>query len=1088
MNKNYTLALLTFGLFSAQLLISQNNQRLAGISKDYTVNDKNEIDFIRLDKSTPVYETNAEAFLNNTVLSNSVKVKKLRTNSDELGITHSRYQLTYNNIPVHNTQLVSHSQNGKLISLNGNLNGINKPVNNIAISETRALKAALNKVGAEKYKWEDKAGEEQLRKAFNNPSFSYYPKAETIVYTKEDKSYYAYKFAIYADVPLYGANVIVDAQSGNVLAEENLIHTADVPATAITKFSGAQSFTVDNVSAGLYRLRETGRGLGIETYDLNTATATSSAVDYTNTSTAWTNTTTIDQIGTDAHWGAEMTYDYYKAIHNFNSINNAGFKLISYADYGVSYNNAFWNGSHMTYGSAGGGGFVGIDICGHEVTHGLTSMNAGLVYASESGALNESYSDIFGVCIEFFAKPLTANWLIGETVGAFRSMSNPNAYGDPDTYGGLNWMNTVGCTPSSGNDQCGVHSNSGVSNFWFYLLSQGGTGVNDVASSYTVTGLGMTDASRIAFRALVNYYVPSTNFASARNLSIQAATDLFGACSNEVYQTKSAWYAVGVGPTPSGTATPVPNFSSIGTSPCALPYNATFLNATLGGDSYIWDFGDGSAVSTATNPVHSYTANGTYSVKLKASSTCAATPDSIIKTSYITINAPSTSTTTGDSRCGAGTMTLNANGTGQQYWYANSSATGTPVFVGNSYVTPVISANTTYYVVNTFTNPSIFGGPLSPTIGTGGNFPGSTAYDSLTVIQPCILKTFMVQAATTANRTFELRNNLNAVLQSTVINVPAGLSTVTVNFNLTPGFGYRLGLGPGTAQLYRNNGGVTYPYNIGGFVNLTGSSQGPNYHFFFYNLEVVPDDCKSSPSAVTGTVLPGSGLTVNSATICSGQSINLIASGAATYTWDTGANTSSIAVSPSVTTSYTVSSNTPSCGLISQVTTVSVNPTPVVTMSVTGNAPCASDSLIVLSATPSGGIFTGTGVSGNNFNPSVGPGTYTVMYYYTDPIGGCSASASKVINVGACVGINELNNSSHFKIYPNPANDFIVLSMDKEADVLFKVFDATGKLLIAKQLNGKTNRIDINTLAKGIYFIEAQDANKNTFRQKIVKQ
>lgn len=1081
MNKKQTFALLTLGLLSSQLLMAQSNQRLAAISKDYTVNDKNEIDFIRLDKSTPIYESNTEAFLNNTILTNNVKAKKYKADSDELGFTHSRYQLNYNNIPVHNTQVIVHSQNGKIVSLSGTLNNIEKPVNSVSISESKALQIALQKVNAKKYKWEDKATEAQLRKSLNNPNFSYYPKAEAIVYVKENKSYYAYKLPIYADIPLYGANVIVDAQSGAILVEEQLIHTADVPATATTKYSGVQSFTVDNVSAGLYRLRETGRGLGIETYDLNTATSIGSAVDYTNTSTAWTNTTTIDQIGTDAHWGAEMTYDYYMNVHSRNSIDNAGFKLISYADYGVGYQNAFWNGSYMTYGSGGAGGFVGLDICGHEITHGLTGMTAGLIYQNESGALNESYSDIFGQSIEWFAKPLSATWILGESVGGIRNMASPSTgFGDPDTYNGTGWYTGTA-------DNGGVHTNSGVSNYWYYLLSTGATGVNDLSTSYTVTGIGLTNAARIAFRALTVYYGPNTNYASARNLSTQAAIDLFGPCSNEVYQTKNAWYAVGVGGPPSGTLTPVANFSSIGTLMCSLPYTANFYNNSFGADTYVWDFGDGSAVSTTTNPVHTYTANGTYNVKLKATSTCAPTQDSITKNAYVVINAPATPGTTGDSRCGAGSVNLTASGSGQLYWYSTPTTSVAPIFIGSNY-TPTISSTTTYYVANTFTNPVVFGGPSSPTIGTGANFPGTTAYDSLTVLQPCVLKTVMVQASSTASRTIQLRNNLNAVLQSTTVNVPAGISTVTVNFNLTPGYGYRLGLGSGTAQLYRNNGGVTYPYNIGGLINITGSSQGPNYHFYFYNWEVEPGDCKSVAVPVTGTVLPGSGITVNSSTICSGQNTSLIAGGATSYTWNTGSNSASIVVSPSVTTSYTVSSNTPSCGLLSLVTTVSVNPTPVVTLNSASSISCASDSLVVLTGSPSGGLYTGTGVTGNNFNPSIGVGTYTVLYSYTDPLNGCSASASKVITVSSCVGINELNNSAYFKIYPNPANDFITLTTEKESDILFKVYDATGKTLIVKQLNGKTNRIDITTLAKGIYFIEAQDLNKNTYRQKIVKQ
>jgi len=507
---------------------------------------------------------------------------------------------------------------------------------------------------------------------------------------------------------------------------------------------------------------------------------------------------------------------------------------------------------------------------------------------------------------------------------------------------------------------------------------------------------------------------------------------------------------------------------------------------TIGGDTYAWDFGDGSAVSTATNPVHSYTANGTYNVKLKATSACAANPDSIIKTAYFVINSPSTPTTTGDFRCGTGTVNLTSNGTDMQYWYTNPTATGTPIYIGTNY-TPTISTTSTYYVANTFTNAAMYGGPLSPTIGAGANYPGTTAYDSLTVYQPCKLKTVMVQASTTASRTIQLRDKMNTVLQSTVVMIPSGISTVTLNFNLPQGYGYRLGLGSGTAFLYRNSGGVTYPYNIGGLVSITGSSQGSGYHFYFYNWEVQPDDCKSATVPVTGTVSPGSGLSVNSTTICSGVNTNLTASGAPTYTWNTGSNSSSITVSPSVTTVYTVSTFDTNCGLIEQTSTVTVNQTPAVSFVATTTMACVDDSLVLLTGTPSGGVFTGTGVFGTNFNPGIGTGSYVIAYNYFDS-NNCGGVVTKTITVSACVGVNEINNSSNFKIYPNPANDYLIINSSKESDMTFKLFDATGKLLITKQLNGKSNRIDINTLAKGIYFIETSDSNKNTYRSKVVKQ
>jgi len=174
MNKNYTLTLLTLGLFSAQLLLSQSNKRLTAISKDYTVNDKNEIDLIRLDKSTTVYEMNAEAFLNNTVLTNGIRAKQLKAEADNLGFSHVRYQLTYNNVPVHNAQVITHSKEGKIVSVNGYLTDISKPSNSVSITEKKALDLALQKVNAKKYKWENKKEEQYLRKAYNQSDFSFY--------------------------------------------------------------------------------------------------------------------------------------------------------------------------------------------------------------------------------------------------------------------------------------------------------------------------------------------------------------------------------------------------------------------------------------------------------------------------------------------------------------------------------------------------------------------------------------------------------------------------------------------------------------------------------------------------------------------------------------------------------------------------------------------------------------------------------------------------------------------------------------------------------------------------------------------------
>jgi hypothetical protein len=119
-----------------------------------------------------------------------------------------------------------------------------------------------------------------------------------------------------------------------------------MPGTANTRFSGTQSFTVDAQVTGTYRLREAGRGSGIETYDLNTSTVVASSTDYTNTSSSYT-FTNIDQVGTDAHWGAEMVYDYYLSAHSRNSIDGAGMKMIRAASHNVQDH----DGAEKTKGS-----------------------------------------------------------------------------------------------------------------------------------------------------------------------------------------------------------------------------------------------------------------------------------------------------------------------------------------------------------------------------------------------------------------------------------------------------------------------------------------------------------------------------------------------------------------------------------------------------------------------------------------------------------------------------------------------------------------------------------------------------------------
>jgi Zn-dependent metalloprotease len=296
-------------------------------------------------------------------------------------------------------------------------------------------------------------------------------------------------------------------------------------------------------------------------------TSYTAAVNFTDVDNNWTaaefNNVNKDNGALDAHWGAEKTYDYFSAVHGRNSYNNAGAAIKSYVHYSSNYNNAYWNGSVMTYGDGSGtGGFdilTSIDVAGHEIGHAVCTNTANLAYQQESGAMNEAFSDIWGACIEYYAAPNKQLWLIGEDIErrsghlALRSMSNPKSEGQPDTYGGTNWISQTKCRPSSRNDYCGVHTNSGVLNHWFYILTQGKTGTNDKGSSYSVTGIGIDKAAKITYRLESVYLSANSTYANARTFGIQAATDLYGAGSPEVIATTNAFYAVGVGTAYSGS-------------------------------------------------------------------------------------------------------------------------------------------------------------------------------------------------------------------------------------------------------------------------------------------------------------------------------------------------------------------------------------------------------------------------------------------------------------------------------------------------------------------------------------------------------
>ena len=486
-------------------------------------------------------------------LSENDALISLKSETDQLGFTHFKYQQQYKGIEVYGAQYLIHEKNGKVVSSNGNLVKAINFTNTPSVAAQVAIQNAIKFVGAKEYIWENPLEEQLLKQLKKDANATYFPFAELVYFDKfftQVGSNYrlAYKIEVYAKKPLSKQDVFVDAQTGKVLHTINKIHTTEVSGVAQTKYSGTQSIQVDSLTATSYRLREYARGGGIETYNMLQGTNYGAAVDFTDTDNIWNNINPQqDEAATDAHWAAEMTYDYFFNNHGRDSYDNLGSTLFSYVHYDVNYANAFWDGVRMTYGDGDGTNFTALtslDVGGHEITHGVTEYAANLVYQNEPGALNESFSDIFGTAVEFYANPINADWFIGEDFdingNGFRSMSDPNSVGDPDTYLGVNWEFTAV-------DNGGVHTNSSVQNYWFYLLSVGGSGINDNNDSYNVTGLGLDSAAAIAYRNLTVYLTQSSQYWDAREGALQAAADLYGTCSNAVIETSKAWAAVGVG-------------------------------------------------------------------------------------------------------------------------------------------------------------------------------------------------------------------------------------------------------------------------------------------------------------------------------------------------------------------------------------------------------------------------------------------------------------------------------------------------------------------------------------------------------------
>jgi bacillolysin len=238
------------------------------------------------------------------------------------------------------------------------------------------------------------------------------------------------------------------------------------------------------------------------------------------------------------------TYSYFLAQHGRDSYDGAGAPLISTVKYCPSpaecpLANAFWTGSQMIYGQ---GFSMADDVDAHELTHAVTQYTANLFYYMQSGALNESFSDMFGETVDLTnaggTDTLAVRWKMGEDVpgiGALRDMMTPGNFGDPGRVGDPIYY-------CGYDDEGGVHINSGVPNHLYALMVDGGT-----YNGQTVTGMGLTKAGKIAYRALTVYLLSGSSFTDAANAFKRSCSDLVGTAgikTNDCQEVTDALAAV----------------------------------------------------------------------------------------------------------------------------------------------------------------------------------------------------------------------------------------------------------------------------------------------------------------------------------------------------------------------------------------------------------------------------------------------------------------------------------------------------------------------------------------------------------------
>ncbi|MFJ5837704.1 M4 family metallopeptidase [Streptomyces shenzhenensis] len=457
---------------------------------------------------------------------------------DADGTVHTRYTRTYAGLPVIGADVIVHERAGEQSVTRSAPRALTVPTTEAVISSATAKKAALKAADEEPSLVPE--GAASSRRVVWAADGSPRPAWDNVV------------TGVRADGTPSRLHVVTDAVTGARLASYDDIRAGE----GHSQYSGTvQLASVRNGDA--YQLADPQRG-NHRTYDVTGGIRTL----LTDSDDVWGDGSpdSAQTAAVDAAYGAQRTWDFYHDRFGRNGIADDGVGAVSNVHYGTGYANAFWDDLCfcMTYGDGRDGRhpLTQLDIAAHEMTHGVTSATAGLIYTGESGGLNEATSDIMGTAVEFFTGNAedTPDYLIGELADV-RGTGKPLRYMDQPSKD-ASAKGTSQDYWTAGTKKLDPHFSSGVANHFFYLLAEGSGSktVNGVAydsptyDGRPVAALGLANATEVWYRALTRYMTSTTDYAGARAATLRAAADLFGTTSDAYEAVGNAWAAVNVGP------------------------------------------------------------------------------------------------------------------------------------------------------------------------------------------------------------------------------------------------------------------------------------------------------------------------------------------------------------------------------------------------------------------------------------------------------------------------------------------------------------------------------------------------------------